>query len=262
LRCTHFPDRERDTVCVPLAAAGETLGMICLCRGGGFTEAARGAEEPHDDFVALLSTLGESVALAISNIRLRDTLRAQALRDRLTGLFNRRFIDETLALELSRSARSNSAFSIAMIDVDHFKNFNDTYGHEAGDLVLSALGQHFSNNMRGSDVACRYGGEEFMILMPATGTSGALIVIEKLRRSAEALRVRIDDRRQLGVTISCGVATCPEHAQDAEALVRAADSALYASKHAGRNRVTVAEAGAIGKQALSTGGARQPLSSA
>jgi diguanylate cyclase (GGDEF)-like protein len=262
LHCTHFPDRERDTVCVPLAAAGETLGMICLCRGGNASQAAQAAAASHDDFVAVLSTLGESLALSISNIRLRDTLRAQALRDRLTGLFNRRFIDETLALELSRSARSDSAFSIAMLDVDHFKNFNDTHGHEAGDLVLSALGQHFSTNMRGSDVACRYGGEEFMVLMPATSASGAANVIEKLRRSVEVLRVRLDDRRELGVTISCGVASYPEHARDAEALVRAADSALYASKHAGRNRVTVAEAGAIERQALATDGARQPVSSA
>jgi len=253
LRCAHFPEQERDTVCVPLAAAGETLGVICLCRDGGSAEATREAGDTDDGVVSVLAALGESLALAISNIRLRDTLRAQALRDALTGLFNRRFIDEALTLELRRSARSNAAFSIAMIDVDHFKGFNDTHGHEAGDLVLATLGQHFATSMRVSDVACRYGGEEFMILMPATGAGGALTATEKLRRGVEALSIRIDDRRQCGVTISCGVASYPEHAQDPEALVRAADAALYASKRAGRNRVSIAEAAAIEKQGMAMG---------
>jgi len=225
-------------ICVPLVAGSEVLGLISL-RLSSDPETTTVAGLARSDWQLLLSAFRESVAVAVSNVRLRESLRGQALRDQLTGLFNRRFIDETLKIELARAARQDEPYSVAMIDVDHFKRFNDTYGHEAGDLVLSALGTHFSRHMRASDVACRYGGEEFLLLLPSTTGEVAVQVLEKLRHAVEALAVRIDATRQVSVTISCGIATYPVQGEDGESLIRNADSALYESKRAGRNRVTL-----------------------
>ena len=161
----------------------------------------------------------------------------EALRDQLTGLFNRRFIDETLKIDIARAGRDGTPYSVAMIDVDHFKKFNDNYGHNVGDLVLATLGTHLARNVRQSDVACRYGGEEFLLLLPSTETGVAVQVMEKLRQSVESLRIRVDDTRQVGVTISCGIASFPSQAEEVDELVRNADGALYEAKRAGRNQV-------------------------
>jgi diguanylate cyclase (GGDEF)-like protein len=241
MHCDGGACRGAHTVCLPLAAGGDAIGLITLLPASD-PETTPLAGLERTDWQILLSAFRESVAVAVSNVRLRESLREQALRDQLTGLFNRRFIDEALKIGLAQAKRRGEPYSAAMIDVDHFKKFNDTCGHEAGDLVLSALGAHFQRHLRNSDIACRYGGEEFLILLPATDGDAALAVLEKLCRSVEALAVRIDATRQVCVTISAGIATFPAQGENADALLRSADGALYESKRAGRNRVTRAPA--------------------
>ena len=170
--------------------------------------------------------------------RLEEELRRQSVTDGLTGLYNRRYLDETLAREYARAKRYGTPLSVLMLDVDHFKRFNDAHGHEMGDRVLRAVARTTRGALRNHDVACRYGGEEFAAILPNTPLQGAFAVAERLRRDVEEL-----DIEGLRVAISVGVATYPEHeAPGPEALVQAADAALYQAKSAGRNRVRMAEA--------------------
>jgi len=174
--------------------------------------------------------------LALANRKLKEL----SVRDPLTGLFNRRYMEETLAREFAKARRTDSKCGVIMLDVDHFKNFNDTYGHEAGDLVLKELAGSLSSHVRGEDVVCRYGGEEFIIILPEITVDLALSRAEDLRRTvADEMRVDFNDTL-LKVTISLGVALFPDHGDDPESVVVAADNALYLSKEGGRNRVSVA----------------------
>jgi diguanylate cyclase (GGDEF)-like protein len=168
-----------------------------------------------------------------------SSLRRQALRDPLTGLFNRRFFDAGLAQEIMRSRRSGNPASLLILDIDHFKNYNDEYGHEAGDAVLRAIGQLLQTHVRGSDVACRFGGEEFVILMPDAALESAK---ERGKQILEAIRgLEIPHQGHLlpPVTASLGLAEFPSHARDAEGLLEAADHALYVAKRAGRDRMVI-----------------------
>jgi diguanylate cyclase (GGDEF)-like protein len=168
-----------------------------------------------------------------------STLRRQALRDPLTGLFNRRFFDAGLAQEIMRSRRSGNPASLLILDIDHFKNYNDEYGHEAGDAVLRAIGQLLQTHVRGSDVACRFGGEEFVILMPDAALESAK---ERGKQILEAIRgLEIPHQGHLlpPVTASLGLAEFPSHARDAEGILEAADHALYVAKRAGRDRMVI-----------------------
>jgi len=238
----------KHALCLPLVAAGEVLGLIVL-RLETDPETTPVAGLARNGWQLLLSAFRESVAVAVSNVRLRESLHEQAFRDQLTGLFNRRFIDETLRIDLAKAARSGETFSVAMVDVDHFRTFNDTHGHEAGDLVLSTLGAHFIRCLRQSDTACRYGGEEFLIVLPGTTRDMAMEMLEMLRSSVEALLVRVDAKHQVSVTVSCGVATYPLHGEDEEELIRKADGALYYAKRNGRNRVANPE-NVLGKSVI------------
>jgi diguanylate cyclase (GGDEF)-like protein/PAS domain S-box-containing protein len=167
---------------------------------------------------------------------LQSKLREQAIRDPLTNLFNRRYLEETLDRELSRAARESYPVCIIMIDLDHFKRINDTYGHEAGDLVLKAIADALSENSRRGDFACRYGGEEFVIVMPNIGLETAYERAENLRQSLNLLSVPYE-YYSLSVTISMGIACYPENGQTREAILRAADQAMYAAKDAGRDHI-------------------------
>lgn len=169
--------------------------------------------------------------------RLEDRLRRLSTTDGLTGLFNRRHLDETLATEMERALRYNSPLSIMMFDVDHFKRFNDEHGHDQGDRVLQALAQSLQEHVRKVDMPCRYGGEEFLAILPGTDQAGAIIVAERLRHSIEQMTVD-----GLRVTISVGVATIPAlDVRRPELLIEAADRALYRAKRAGRNQVIAAQ---------------------
>jgi diguanylate cyclase (GGDEF)-like protein len=168
-----------------------------------------------------------------------STLRRQALRDPLTGLFNRRFFDAGLTQEIIRSRRSGDPASLLILDIDNFKRYNDEYGHEAGDAVLRAIGQLLQTQVRGGDVACRFGGEEFVILMPNAPLESAKERGNQILEAIRGLEVPHQGHLLRSVTASLGVAEFPTHASDAEGILDAADNALYTAKRAGRDRMVV-----------------------
>jgi diguanylate cyclase (GGDEF)-like protein len=223
-----------DALRVPMIAQGETVGMIQIHQ----PEAARSDAVAALD-VGLAQTLAEYAGLALTNLELRQTLREQSVHDPLTGLFNRRYLEEVLEREIRRAERSGDPLGIVMLDVDHFKRFNDCHGHGAGDRLLGDLGALLSSQVRGADIACRYGGEEFLLILP--GMHGEVVRqrVEALREGVGQLHERqgIDDLAP--VTVSAGIAMFPEHAVEAQALLRAADRALYRAKAEGRDRVVV-----------------------
>jgi diguanylate cyclase (GGDEF)-like protein/PAS domain S-box-containing protein len=174
--------------------------------------------------------------------QLQESLRAQAMRDALTGLYNRRYFDETLARELSRVGRREAPLSLVMVDVDHFKKLNDSAGHVAGDEVLRRVAQILGSGVRREDVACRYGGEEFALVLPELALDAAVERAERLRALIAEIPAQIGEDYVGRVTASFGVAAFPAHGLSGDALTKSADAALYAAKRAGRNRVVRAEA--------------------
>ena len=168
---------------------------------------------------------------------LRERLQEQAMRDKLTGLYNRHYVERWFGLELRRAQRHGWSIAAIMLDIDHFKGFNDTFGHEAGDLVLRELAGALGRTTRGSDVASRYGGEEFLVLLPECPFDAALRRAERMREEVAKLKLRYGDKPLGPVTVSVGVAVFPDHTKESEELLRCADEALYAAKQAGRNRV-------------------------
>ncbi len=175
------------------------------------------------------------------NMALQAKLREEAIRDPLTGLFNRRYLEETLDRELSRATRERSPLSLAVLDIDHFKLLNDTHGHAAGDVMLRSLAALLRDQTRAEDVVCRYGGEEFVVVLPATSLAHAMQRMGQLRSAVESLSVR-HEQLVLQATISIGVAAFPDHGRTSRQLLQAADIALYEAKHGGRNRVTACKA--------------------
>jgi diguanylate cyclase (GGDEF)-like protein len=169
-------------------------------------------------------------------------LHEQAISDPLTGLYNRRYLSEFLPRELARARRSATPVAVILIDLDHFKRINDSFGHEAGDVVLTAIGNLLKAKVRGSDIACRYGGEEFALVLPATGADAAERRAEDIRLAIADLRLSHAEKRLGKITASLGIALFPDHAEDTDSILRAADVALYAAKGAGRNRVIVGSA--------------------
>jgi diguanylate cyclase (GGDEF)-like protein len=180
------------------------------------------------------------VALSLASLRLRETLREQSIRDPLTGLFNRRFMQESLNRELLRSKRKKFPLAVVFLDLDHFKRFNDTFGHDAGDAVLRSVAEALRTHYRADDVVCRYGGEEFAIILPESTAEEAAKRSEDLRAAVKHIRVRHEGKVLDGITLSMGIAGFPENASSEEELLRLADIALYQSKSRGRDRITVA----------------------
>jgi diguanylate cyclase (GGDEF)-like protein/PAS domain S-box-containing protein len=237
LRCGHVKeDVQKGHLCVPLAAQGETLGVLYL-EGLGETSASDSIERVTQQATAV----GERISLAIANLKLRGELRTQSIRDPLTGLFNRRYMEETLEREISRAVRNEQVVSILMCDIDHFKRFNDTYGHQAGDVLLRALGDFLLQRTRGQDVPCRFGGEEFAVILAGANLDAARQRGEILREESKALTVHHGGQLLGRISLSVGVAAFPEHGKSAEELVKAADSALYRAKSEGRDRVVLME---------------------
>jgi diguanylate cyclase (GGDEF)-like protein/PAS domain S-box-containing protein len=213
--------------CLPLSVQGETYGVLSVS----------GLVEPRGE---LLISVGDAIKLALANIDLREALREQATHDPLTGLFNRRYLEATLPRELQRARRDGSRLCVVMIDLDHFKRFNDRYGHDAGDALLREVAWAFHDGTRKSDIACRYGGEEFMIVMPGSSPGETLVRMEQIRASIQRLQIDFLGRRLGPVSISGGIAAYNGEESWVE-LIRAADEALYAAKSAGRDRIIVAE---------------------
>jgi diguanylate cyclase (GGDEF)-like protein len=240
--CAHVaPSLLGDYCCIPILAHGETIGLLHL-EFGRDDQPNNG--KPSKETVAEQRRLGlicaEQISLAIANVKLRDELRDQSTRDVLTGLFNRRYMMETCSREFSRAARAGQSISILSVEIDHFKKYDDNHGHDAGDLVLRAVGNCLESVFRREDVPCRFGGEEFVVLLPGAGADTAARRAEQLRSKVEALVVRYINKNLPSITVSIGVAAFPEAGDYPDVVLKAADEALYRAKENGRNRVELA----------------------
>jgi diguanylate cyclase (GGDEF)-like protein len=235
--CPHLGDPAPPAfLCVPLAAQGETLGLFTIAVRPGAPDEGLGEARAR-----LAVTVAEQFALALANLRLRATLHGQSIRDPLTGLFNRRYMEATLERELSRAERETRPLAVVLLDIDRFKAFNDTFGHEAGDAVLAALGGLLRGVLRAGDVACRYGGEEFVLILLAASLADAQRRAEEIREAIRTLHVFHAGRPLGAISCSMGVAGFPEHGTAGSALLRAADAALYRAKREGRDQVVLAD---------------------
>jgi len=236
LPCHHLPSTPPPfSVCMPLLAQGDTLGILHL-------RAASASNRWDEAQEQLARVIADSVALALANLKLRETLRQQSIRDPLTELFNRRYMEESLEREILRAARTQRPVGIIMIDVDHFKQMNDSHGHDFGDAVLRQLGHFLKERTRGGDIACRYGGEEFTVILPEATLEQTRLRAEQHRQDFQAVPVHHNGQLLASPTLSLGVAAFPEHGAIGADLLKAADSALYRAKHEGRNRVIVSGA--------------------
>ena len=235
LHCTHFVGTPPENyVCIPLAAQGDTLGFVFLsCPTKEIADLAYSRMQQIQGMVELSS-------MALGALNLRAKLESQSIRDGLTSLFNRHFMEIALERELHRAARRQVTLAVMMLDVDHFKVFNDTFGHEAGDEVLRAVAQCFQQFVRSEDIVCRYGGEEFVIILPEISEELALERANTIRQNVNNLRLKFAGKTLRPVTISIGLAMYPDPARGASDLLRMADRALYDAKHAGRDRIHVA----------------------
>jgi len=229
--CRHFGAEPGTTLCLPLPANAEPRGALHLTSGSRIGE----------DVVQRACIVSEQIALALSNLELRRTLTEQSISDPMTRLYNRRYLDETLPRELSRASREERPLSMVLIDVDHFKRINDTFGHDVGDEVLKAIAGLLRSQTRTGDIASRLGGEELLVVLPGANLEQATAKAEALRERIAALEVRAPDGPIGPVTASFGVAVFPRHGDSADELLKSADRALYAAKHAGRNQVLAAE---------------------
>jgi diguanylate cyclase (GGDEF)-like protein len=234
--CRHVHEESQGHVCVPVFVQGQTLGVVTIWIGEIGPEAA---ERFLADMVAAVASIG----LALFNVRLRQSLRELSIRDALTGLHNRRFAEEVLDKEFARARRSGVPFSVLMMDIDHFKRFNDSHGHEAGDRVLKEVGLLIAREFREGDVGCRFGGEEFLVLLHETGADEAFERADHFRQVLRSVPV-VHAGEVLGpVTISIGVAEAPRDGASPQAVVAAADAALYRAKADGRDRVVMSGSG-------------------
>jgi diguanylate cyclase (GGDEF)-like protein/PAS domain S-box-containing protein len=242
-RCEHAADVKNTYLCTPIVAQGETLGIVHF---------QATAEHPELDAseISFKTTFAGQMGLSIANIRLREALRAQSVRDALTGLYNRRYLEEVLAREVRRAARGAQSLGIIMIDLDHFKNFNDTYGHDAGDAVLRETGSALAKSIRAEDFVCRFGGEEFVVILPTADLEATSARAERLRVKMRELTVLHQGKSMGMLTISVGVAVFPEHGTSPKELMAAADAALYGAKHNGRDQVVVASLKGAGEAAM------------
>ena len=255
-RCGHLDgSTAMRCLCAPMLGQSEMIGVVHLT--SPIDDPATGDDLDDGPTRQLAITVAGQMSMAFANLRLRDSLREMSIRDPLTGLFNRRYMEESLSRELSRSQRDNTSIGVLVIDVDHFKAFNDTHGHEGGDVVLEAVAAVLSHYSRSSDIACRYGGEEFVVILPDCSLDDARLRAEEFGRRVSGLRVPFANIELSGPTVSCGVAGFPLHGLTAEALIHAADGALYAAKKGGRNQVVIAPllaADAVDVSAVSTNG--------
>ncbi len=229
--CPHIsrpePGQSVATACIPMSAQGIQIGFLFLS-GAGPGPLPR---------LNIAESAVEQLSLALSNLRLRESLRLQSIRDPLTGLYNRRYLEESLTREIARCGRRDFPLSVIMLDVDHFKQFNDTHGHGGGDALLAAIGQLLGSRLRGEDIACRYGGEEFTVILPESDSNNALRQAEELRLALSQMSVPFSGKTLPPITISLGVATYPVDGVAGLTLLRKADAALYRAKRSGRNQV-------------------------
>jgi len=237
VRCRHAHDDTASYVCMPIHGQGQILGLFHIA-----IDVSARTRRPALDAEQRLRAMTDRVGPALANLKLRDTLREMALRDGLTGLYNRRYLEDVFTRELHRAERSGKPVSVVMLDIDHFKRFNDKHGHDAGDFVLSAVARAISNNIRPSDIACRYGGEELAVVLPETTLECARERAEHMRRAIRETNLTHAGQTLPGPTASFGVAVYPANGSKPADLLKAADQALYRAKQDGRDRVCLAEA--------------------
>jgi diguanylate cyclase (GGDEF)-like protein/PAS domain S-box-containing protein len=224
-------------LCVPLIAQDEGLGLLHL-QCDLDENATESFFNEHKQWLA--QEMADHIALALSNMKLRETLRQQSIRDMLTGLFNRSYMDETLARELHRAKREKKPLGVIMFDIDHFKEFNDLFGHDGGDALLQELGGFLIKSTRGGDIVARYGGEEFVSVLTGATLEDTRLRAEELRQGVKELSVYNLGKPLGKTTISFGVAAFPEHGLTSDEILKSADIALYRAKSEGRDRVVVA----------------------
>ena len=230
-RCHHISKTAGGYICFPMTIGGEILGVVSV-----IFEQSKFSQESRTIFARLI----DNTALALSNIRLREFLLELSIRDYLTGLFNRRYMEETLKREIAKATRQNSNIGFIMFDIDYFKNFNDTYGHEAGDVILKHLGKFLKKYFREGDIICRFGGEEFLIILIGATQEFTKDRAESLRQKIKQLHTKFRRKHLGGIEISIGVAMFPENGRTLKALLKAVDKALYCAKNEGRDRVYLA----------------------
>src|SRR5579859_522854 len=217
--------------CGPLIAGGILIGAVRL-------EGLINFWTPERE--SLLENYLSGAASALSNLRLLGTMKQQANVDELTGFYNRRFLEDYARKVIAMGSRKGTPLGLIMMDLDHFKSFNDTFGHEVGDRILRQFAKSVTQAMRETNLAARYGGEEFVVVLPDTDLPAAERVAERIRQAVEKMVVPSGTDKPLPqVTVSLGIAMYPEHGKTLEELLKASDKALYESKHAGRNRATV-----------------------
>lgn len=249
LACPHATQEKSEAYsyfCIPLVSRGEALGLLHIkcCRTAG-TSGGENGEAARVRDVRRKAAVGfaQRVSMALANVRLRESLKEQSIRDPLTGLYNRRYLEETLGRELYKAEREKAGLAVMMLDIDHFKDFNDRYGHDAGDAVLQALAGLMRSAVRKGDIVCRYGGEEFLIIMPGTSLGTAEERARLLLERVRSLEARQGTLTLKGITISIGLALYPESGLTAEELLLAADAALLEAKRSGRDRLCVRKEG-------------------
>ncbi|HAT2106049.1 TPA: diguanylate cyclase [Legionella pneumophila] len=235
LLCGHvsfsLEQQDLSLLCVPLMAQNDIYGLLYL--------AVNLKQLPlfDENQRLLITAFAELTALALANVRLGESLRYQSIRDPLTGLYNRRYLEDFLFKQLHQAERTKASFAILMLDLDHFKKINDTFGHEAGDFVLKEIGQILNNDIRLGDVATRYGGEEFVLLLFDVDANAAKTRADNLRSAISKLQVKYGAQYVGQVTASIGISIYPDDAKSPDELIEAADKALYQAKNKGRNMV-------------------------
>ncbi len=236
LLCPHLIIERREApftpyICVPLTAQNDMFGLfhVQFCQ-----------DQPVERICQMVVTVVERLSLTLANLKLRESLKQQSIRDPLTNLFNRRYMEETLDREFSRAARHKRPLSVILMDFDNFKTFNDQHGHDAGDVLLKEFGRSLQRQVRGEDVACRFGGEEFLLILAETNLEDACRRANQIREEMKNLSIPHQDQNLGPITISAGIACYPEHGDNPQTLLRMADMALYRAKQAGRNCIQTA----------------------
>jgi len=237
--CKHLRSVPKDrSFCYVLTADGENYGILSVSQRSCEGLEERGQQQAvfEDTFI---QAVGDQIARTLGNLRLRESLRIQSIRDPITGLFNRRYLEDTLIREIARAHRTARPMSVLMLDIDHFKAFNDAYGHPVADRMLAKLGELLAKSFRVSDVVCRYGTEAFVVLMPDCPLEEGLRRAEDVCKAASHLALDGPDSSCRGITVSVGVACVPRDGSTGDKILRSVDNALYAAKDAGRNCVRV-----------------------
>ncbi|MFO3451224.1 diguanylate cyclase [Legionella pneumophila serogroup 1] len=231
--CQHIketPQKKKASLCIPLMAQYEIFGLLFFETNSG--------NYPIEKLNSLIPVVTETISLAIANIRLKELLHSQAIRDPLTGLLNRRFLDEYVVKQIGQAKHSQSMIAFIMIDVDNFKRVNDNFGHDTGDQVLSILGKLFTSLIREGDLACRYGGEEFLLVLPQCTLDNAKKISETIRDEVSKMPMTLKNN-VFNITISLGISSYPNHGSSLQELIETADKALYSAKTQGKNRVVI-----------------------